>query len=465
MQNRYRKIIAIASVLATVGAGVSWAGPPNPTASDAIGNTAGGTSALFDYSPGPTQQYCFRLPNPVSQQRRRQHRHRRRCAPKQRFRLFQHRHRQIRALLQHRGHCQHRHRHLHARLQHHGSANTASGSSTMRFNTTGSANTASGAAALVSNSTGTANTASGFRALSVNSRGNNNTASGAFTLKSNTIGRNNTASGDSALVSNTTGSDNTANGAYTLNYNSLGAANTASGISALYTNTTGNTNTAVGVNALLSNTTGSSNIALGYRAGSNLTTGSGNIAIGHEGVAGESSTIRIGASQTRTFLAGVRGKTVGGGSAVVINSSGQLGTVVSSARYKQDIQDMGQQSAKLQQLRPVTFHYTADPQGAKQYGLIAEEVAQVYPELVVYGEEGQIESVQYHQLISMLLNEVQHHQQQMEARTQQFTRQSQELAELKARNMRSRAAIVQVEALTARLAQVEAGQVTKVAQR
>ena len=126
---------------------------------------------------------------------------------------------------------------------------------------------------------------------------------------------------------------------------------------------------------------------------------------------------------------------------------------------------MGQQSAKLQQLRPVTFHYTADLQGAKQYGLIAEEVAKVYPELVVYGEEGQIESVQYHQLISMLLNEVQHHQQQIEARAHQFTRQSHELEELKTENANLQAEIVQVEALTARLAQVEAGQVTKVAQR
>ena len=190
------------------------------------------------------------------------------------------------------------------------------------------------------------------------------------------------------------------------------------------------------------------------------------------GVTGEASTIRLGSSQTRTFIAGIRGKVISGGSTVLINSTGQMGTVVSSARYKQDIYDMGTQSAKLQQLRPVTFRYTADEQGTKQYGLIAEEVATVYPELVTHGVDGQVESVQYHQLIPMLLNELQREQWQNEAQTQQLveqsqqlTRQSQELAEVKAENASLRAALVQVAVLAARLEQLEAGQAKSLTQR
>ena len=142
---------------------------------------------------------------------------------------------------------------------------------------------------------------------------------------------------------------------------------------------------------------------------------------------------------------------------VLINATGQLGTVVSSARYKQDIADMGTQSAKLKELRPVTFRYTEDEQGAKQYGLIAEEVATVYPELVNRGEDGQIESVQYHQLIPMLLNELQ--------RQQQNDQQQQELAELRAQNAHLQTALTQLEALATRLARLEADQATNVAQR
>jgi hypothetical protein len=191
-----------------------------------------------------------------------------------------------------------------------------------------------------------------------------------------------------------------------------------------------------------------SNLALGYGAGSNLTGGSSNIYVGSPGpgvLSAESTTMRLGQSQTRAFIAGIYNTSlIGGLKPVYINSAGQLGTVVSSARYKRNIQPMGSQSEKLQQLRPVTFRYKHDPQGEQQYGLIAEEVAKVYPELVIKGADGKVESVQYHALIPMLLNEVQHQQQ--------------ELAELKAQNERLQAALIQQNAAVAvRLEQLEAG--------
>ena len=134
----------------------------------------------------------------------------------------------------------------------------------------------------------------------------------------------------------------------------------------------------------------------------------------------------LGQLQSRTFIAGVFGVPVTG-SQVVINSNGQLGVLASSARYKRDIQDMGDRTEGLLKLRPVTFRYKEDPEAALQYGLIAEEVAKVYPELVVRGANGEVESVQYHQIISMLLNEVQHQQKALDA-------QSLQIAELKAQN-------------------------------
>ena len=173
---------------------------------------------------------------------------------------------------------------------------------------------------------------------------------------------------------------------------------------------------------------------MGFNAGLNLTTGSNNIALGHLGVAEDANTIWLrNSSHTRAFLAGINGATVGSSTMVLINSSGQVGTLVSSARYKHDIHAMGAQSQKLRHLRPVTFQYTHDPQGELQYGLIAEEVAEVYPELVTTGAEGQVEAVQYHALIPMLLNEFQQQQQQIEAQAQQLRVQAQEITALTAR--------------------------------
>jgi hypothetical protein len=155
-------------------------------------------------------------------------------------------------------------------------------------------------------------------------------------------------------------------------------------------------------------TPGSDNTATGLESLFSNTTGSNNIEIGNRGVAAESSTIRIGSqgTQTKTFLAGIFGSMVTG-DAVVVSNSGQLGIVVSSARYKRDIRDMGSSSEALMKLRPVTFRYKQDLQGGRQYGLIAEEVARIYPELVSYDANGKVVSVQYHELVPMLLNEIQ----------------------------------------------------------
>jgi hypothetical protein len=223
--------------------------------------------------------------------------------------------------------------------------------------------------------------------------------------------------GYQALAANTTGSWNTASGLWALRASTTGSWNIANGEAALYANTTGSANVAIGASALQSNTTGSSNVAIGQLAGFNLTTGNYNLDIGHSGVAAEGNTIRIGmpGNHTRTFVAGIRGVTTGTANAipVLIDSNGQLGTISSSRRVKDDIADMAGTSSGLMKLRPVTFHYKTDqnPAGRTlQYGLIAEEVAAVYPGLVAHAADGQIETVMYQFLPPMLLNEYQKQQ-------------------------------------------------------
>jgi len=250
----------------------------------------------------------------------------------------------------------------------------------------------------------------GFDALNSPTSGTGNTACGDAALQLNTAGAYNTASGFFALHTNTTGTWNTATGVVALDFNTTGSANTATGDDALMNNTTGWENTASGGDALGSNTTGFNNIALGYQAGYNLTTGSNNVDIGSLGVAAESNTIRIGTqnTQTDTFIAGIFGTPkIKKACEVVVESTGQLGCVKSSARYKRDIRDMGDASDKLMKLRPVTFRYKADSTGTQQYGLIAEEVEKVYPELVIDDTDGRAETVAYQILPAMLLNEVQ----------------------------------------------------------
>jgi hypothetical protein len=286
-----------------------------------------------------------------------------------------------------------------------GSYNTATGLEALLNNTIGNNNTANGYLALGSNTTGSQNTAAGYLALGSNTTGSNNTANGYAALNSNTAD-NNTANGYLALYSNTTGSNNIANGVQALFNNNTGYFNVASGVSALSTNVDGHDNTAEGFRALQQNT-GSNNIALGSNAGGNLTTGINNIDIGNVGKAGEGSTIRIGKSQNKTFIAGIYGKTVASGVGVIIGSNGQLGTVQSSARFKDEIKPMDKTSEAILALQPVTFHYKheLDPDGIPQFGLVAEQVEKVNPDLVARDEEGKVYTVRYEAVNAMLLNE------------------------------------------------------------
>jgi hypothetical protein len=309
-----------------------------------------------------------------------------------------------------------------ALLQPDGSGLEASGSfSGVRTRAAGTSGTniAIGYGALGANTTGSANTAIGYVALRYNTIGTSNTATGTSALELNTTGNGNTATGASALRANTTGNYNTATGANALALNTTGNANTAIGNSALASNTTGNANTAIGNSALTSNTTGSNNIAIGHGTGSAQTTGSANIYLSHRGVAGESGTIRIGTipSQSRAFIAGIAMAV--SGTPVVVAADGQLGLQGSSLRYKDDVRDMGTASRELAKLRPVTFKYKSDVAGSgggrsREYGLIAEEVAEVYPELVGRNSSGEIVTVKYHELIPMLLNELQRQQRRNE---------------------------------------------------
>lgn len=290
-----------------------------------------------------------------------------------------------------------------------GVSNTAVGFDALFSDTVGSNNTATGIGALGSNTSGSDNTANGFGALLHNTAGPNNTAVGFQVLFLNTTGFENAATGSRALFANTTGFHNTADGFQALSSNTAGNHNTATGDVALENNTTGNFNTANGAHSLALNTTGSSNIALGFQAGDQLTTGSNNIDIGNTGTATDSATTRIGAqgNQTRTFIAGIRGVTTGSANAVpvVIDSFGQLGTFNSAARFKKEIKPMGQSSEAILGLKPVTFHYKSDNSGTPQFGLIAEDVAKVNPDLVVRDENGEIYTVRYDAVNAMLLNE------------------------------------------------------------
>src|SRR2546430_1897738 len=286
--------------------------------------------------------------------------------------------------------------------------NTATGFEALFSNTTGSANTANGYQALFNNTGGNNDTANGLEALFSNTTGSFNTASGLEALFSNTTGSFNTASGQGSLFSNTTGLNNAAEGFQALFSNTIGNFDTASGQGSLFSNTTGRNNTADGQNALRSNTTGSSNIALGSNAGFNLTVGSNNIDIFDRCVAGEANTIRIGkqGTQRTTFIAGISGATVTG-TAVVVDSNGQLGVAPSSQRFKDAIKPIDKASEAILSFQPVTFHYKKDldPEGIPQFGLVAEEVEKVNPDLVARDEQGKPYTVRYEAVNAMLLNE------------------------------------------------------------
>jgi hypothetical protein len=279
-----------------------------------------------------------------------------------------------------------------------------------------SCNTSDGFQALSNLTTGTNDTAVGGNALFSNTTGADNTAVGCGALEFNVDGTENTATGGRALRSNVTGVANTATGVEALGNNTSGNENAAFGGGALQKNTTGNNNTAVGIHALDNKTTGNGNIALGFQAGVNLITGSDNIYIGNSGgFPGESGTIRIGtqgsvdiAGQTLTFIAGISDTLVPSENRpVIIGRDGQLGTVVSSARFKEEIKPMDKTSEAILALKPVTFRYKKelDPKRVPQFGLVAEEVEKVNPDLITRDRDGKPYTVRYEEVNTMLLNE------------------------------------------------------------
>ena len=274
--------------------------------------------------------------------------------------------------------------------------------------------TAVGAGALFSNTGGT-NTATGTGALLSNTTGTNNTANGTFALFSSTAGNDNTAIGDRALVVADNADGNTAVGSFALGVNTSGSLNTVIGAAALITNTTGSSNTAVGLNSLFSNngdnntavgrgalggnTSGNNNVALGFGAGSGVTTASNVICIGTN-VAGNDVN-------DSCYIGNIFGDTSSGGTAVFVNTNGRLGTATSSRRFKDEIKPMNKASEMLFALKPVTFRYKKeiDSQGIPQFGLVAEDVEAVNPDLVVRDKEGKVNTVRYEAVNAMLLNE------------------------------------------------------------
>jgi len=296
-----------------------------------------------------------------------------------------------------------------------GAANTAVGWFSLENITTGSANTGVGAGTLVLN-TADNNTATGAGALLSNTTGGVNTANGAFALINNTTGSRNNATGSNALFTNTGGTSNNAYGFRALFSNSTGLTNNAFGDQALHNNTAGNSNSAFGDSALF-NTTGQDNTAIGSFAGVNLTTGSSNVAVGSAAgtsVTTASNVICIGAGvpgfnvDNSCFIGNIRNALVAPDAvAVLVDSFGKLGTMITSNRFNEEITPIGKASEALYALVPVIFHYKKeiDPKSIPQFGLIAEDVEQVNPDLIVRDKQGQPYSVRYDQVNAMLLNE------------------------------------------------------------
>jgi trimeric autotransporter adhesin len=331
-----------------------------------------------------------------------------------------------------------------------GSYNMAIGSAALNQLTSGTGNIAIGFQALTRNQIGTGNTVVGFEAAEGSADttfccvalGNYNSVFGYLALGRTTTGNNNSAFGALALLGDTTGIDNNAFGYYALRSNTTGYGNVAHGSWALGRNNSGNRNIGIGNQSLAYVSTGGYNIGIGYGAGWSLTIGSNNIDIANpgnstDGVAANSGIIRIGtqsptALQTQTYIAGIYENSTVSGLAVVIDSNGQLGAVASSERFKTDIEPMASNTEKLQQLRPVKFHYKTDPQSTLRYGLIAEEVAKVYPELVVKGQNGRIDGVRYDEITPLLLNELQKAQATIATQDQRIGSLEQQLAGIQA---------------------------------
>jgi trimeric autotransporter adhesin len=332
-----------------------------------------------------------------------------------------------------------------------GSFNTAVGENALVHNTTGIQNMALGQGALANNTSGSSNTAMGFQALQANTGdgGNRNVATGYHALFRNTTGHQNTADGSSALYSNIVGSFNVAVGDQALfslapanpNAGNTGG-NTAIGWASMGSLNSGGGNAALGLGALINITTGFDNVALGYVAGQDLTTGSNNLYITNPAVPTESDTIRIGnvvpftdifgfqhAAHTATYIAGIAGVTIATNSApLAINTiTGQLGLqATSSQRFKDEIKSMDKASEAILALKPITFYYKKeiDPKRTAQFGLVAEEVEKVNPDLVTRDANGEVYTVRYEAVNAMLLNEfLKEHQkvQQLEKQIEKLT--------------------------------------------
>ena len=321
-------------------------------------------------------------------------------------------------------------------------------------------NTAEGDDALFSLTSGNDNTALGFNALYGNTVGLYNTAVGSQALFALSIGGENTAVGFQALYNSKKSFDNTAIGFEALYNDKTGWDNTAIGSIALLNNVVGTANTAIGYNALSANTEGGNNIAVGMGAGKNLTFGDYNIDIGNNGVAGEAQTIRIGNIQTSTYIAGIYQSTVPAGIPVIVDSKGHLGTTTSSARFKDGIKPMDKSSEAILALKPVTFHYKhdLDPDGIPQFGLVAEQVEKVDPDLVACDDQGEPYTVRYEAVNAMLLNEFLKAHQKIEALTRKDEGQEATNRELKSAIAQQQK---QIQALTEAM-KAQAAQIQKV---
>jgi len=255
-------------------------------------------------------------------------------------------------------------------------------------------------------STGIRNTFLGFQTGSFAMTGEDNTGLGLVALSQNNTGASNTAIGSFALADNTTGNTNTALGAAALRFNGMHSSNTGIGAGAQASKSLGGQNTAAGYNALVTGT-GTANTALGVGACTFLSkTGSANICIGSSGVSGDANTIRLGSGQTATFVAGINGQISPGAVLLLVNSDGKLGTTTSALRFKENVREVAGESDGLMRLRPVAFTYKRelDPTGLPEYGLIAEEVARIYPDLVTRDRDGRPEAVRYHLINALLLD-------------------------------------------------------------
>ena len=289
-----------------------------------------------------------------------------------------------------------------------GTLNTALGYRAMAENTTSPRNVAIGSHALELNNQSD-NVAVGYSALALHTSGFGNVAVGSDAMASDTVSNSNTAIGADALKALTFGNGNTAVGYNALASSPSAASNTAVGYFALANAASGVGNVAVGYGALIV-ATGDNNVAIGFNAGNSLTSGNNNVYIDHGGAGAESNTLRIGSGQSAAYMSGIHNQTASSGTDVFINASGKLGTMTSSRRFKEGIASLGDVGPQVQALRPVTFHYKPefdDGGRVKQYGLIAEEVDEVLPDLVVRDAEGRIQTVRYHFLPTLLLAEVQ----------------------------------------------------------